>query len=52
MPDPSGLDWLPAFLAEAPRDQDLEALRLWARSGGEAIPEAEAAPAQPQEEGR
>ena len=49
--DPAGLDWLPGFLAEAPRDQDLEALRLWGRSGGDTIPEPVAMDTEPQEEG-
>jgi glutamyl-tRNA(Gln) amidotransferase subunit E len=39
MPDPASLDWLPSFLATAPRDQDLTALRNWALSGGELCPE-------------
>ncbi len=38
MPDPAGLDWLPAFLGLSPRDQDLPALRSWVLSGGELRP--------------
>ncbi len=39
MPDPAELDWLPSWLAASTREGDEEALRAWARSGGEWRPE-------------
>ncbi len=38
LPDPAGLDWLPDFLARAPREADRGALARWARSGGKERP--------------
>ncbi|MCP4546857.1 MAG: Glu-tRNA(Gln) amidotransferase subunit GatE [bacterium] len=34
MPSPEELDWLPAFLAENPRELDLSILRSWSVAGG------------------
>jgi len=38
LPDPASLDWLPDFLARAPREADRGALARWARSGGKERP--------------
>ncbi|MBM4116576.1 Glu-tRNA(Gln) amidotransferase subunit GatE [bacterium] len=38
LPDAVGLDWLPEFLATAPRETDRAALARWARSGGRERP--------------